>query len=101
MVLEASRQYSQALHNSRDPALAFRAGETEKKEKCEHCGSKSHSGKTCWIEHPDLAPSWFKEKMKELAKGGQGVEQAKKFQAIMTTNREDDFQDGYNTYISA
>lgn len=99
MVLEASRQHSQALHNSQDPARAFKA----EREKCDHCGSTGHLSYKCWTVHPELAPEWFRQLMKEQAKGkGKNAEQAKKFQAkLATMAREDDFVDNDSTHITA
>ena len=101
MVLEASRQHNQALFNSRNPALAFRAG--QEKEKCNHCGFTGHPSGKCFIEHPELAPNWFKEKMKDLAKKstGKDAERARIFQAnLAMALRDDDFEDS-GTRISA
>ena len=91
MVLEASRQHTQALHNTRDPGLAFRAV-----EKCSHCGSTKHSKDRCWTKYPHLAPEWFQLKLKH--------DQAKKDQANRATHggdRKDDFEDYQGTHISA
>lgn len=101
MILEASRQHNQALFNSRNPALAFRAG--QEKEQCKHCGFTGHPSGKCFIEHPELAPDWFKEKMKDLAKKstGKDAERARKFQAnLAMALRGDDFEDS-GTCISA
>ena len=104
MVLEASRQHSQALHNSSDPAFrnphALRAQEKEKS--CDHCGNSSHSSDSCFTKFPHLAPDWFKEMIKEKAKGtGKSAERARKFQAkVAMVSRDDDFTDNHGTYIS-
>ena len=99
MVLEASRQHSQAKHNSRDPELAYRA---QQQVKCNHCGSTTHSTDKCYLGNPEIAPEWFKLKMKEQAKGnGKPAEQARKFQAKLATAREADFVDGGTYHISA
>ena len=55
---------------SSDPALAFKAGQG--KEKCKHCRFTGHPSGRCFIEHPGLAPDWFKEKMEDLAKKSTG-----------------------------
>ena len=100
MVLEASRQHNQALHNTHDPARALQAG--VQKNKCKSCGSTTHPDEKCWVEHFELAPSWFKEKMKDQAKAkGKGGEQARKFQAkLAMAFRDDDFEDIGSTHIS-
>lgn len=52
ILLKASRQHKLALHNSQDPARAFKA----EREKCEHCGFTNHLSYKCWTAHPELAP---------------------------------------------
>lgn len=100
MVLEASCQHNQALHNSHDPARALRA--EKEKEKCEHCGFINHRSNKCFAKHPEIAPDWFKDKMKDQAKGkGKGAERAREFQAKLATySRNDDFVDNAGTHIS-
>ena len=86
MVLEASRQHTQAAIQNSQKALRV-------EQKCP-CGGK-HSSEKCWVEHPKIAPEWFKLKMKEQAKGkGKPAEQAQRFQAKLATEdnlREEDF----------
>ena len=99
MVLEASRQYHQALHNSHDPGLAMRA--EGQRDKCKHCGSTRHSAEKCWQEYPEQAPPWFKEKMEADSKeDGKAGKQARKFQAKLAKKRGDDFIDS-GTHFSA
>ncbi|KAF6218139.1 hypothetical protein HO133_006098 [Letharia lupina] len=105
MVLEASRQHNQALHNSQDSARVFKAGfqgKGKEKEPCDHCRSTGHLSEKCWTEYPQLAPDWYKEMMKDQAKHkGDSGKQARRFQArLATTTRGDDFEDN-NTRISA
>ena len=102
MVLEASRQHNQALHNSDDPAVGLRhpsqAMKAQGKE-CEHCGQTNHVSEKCWNEFPELAPDWLKEKWKEQAKGtGKGAEKARKLQAKLA--RGDDFLDEGTHYTA-
>ena len=99
MVLEASRQHYQALHNAPDPGLAMRA---EQRENCKHCGSDRHPHDKCWQEYPEQAPEWFKEKMEaESQKDGKVGKQARKFQAKVA-KRGDDFMDvNRGTHFSA
>ncbi len=94
MVLEATRQHNQVVHNPYDPDVrALKAG----REPCEHCESLGHPSHLCYSKFPDRAPEWYKLKMKEQSKGkGNGAEKAREFQAKLA--REDDFMDG--THIS-
>ena len=100
MVLEASRQHHQALHNSHDPALAMRA--EGHRDRCKHCGSDRHPEDKCYLGNPDKAPQWFKDKMEAKAKDeGKAGKQARKFQAKLAT-RGDDFTDSNSgTHFSA
>lgn len=101
MILEASRQHSQALHNSYDPAIRQANQAGIQRDKCEHCGSTGHPSDKCYAEHPEIAPDWFKQKMKDDVKGkGKAAERAKKFQARLAITREDDFVDNDSTHIS-
>ncbi len=80
MVLEASRQHNQALHNISGPVVTrSQAMKAENREKCEHCGSAGHCSAKCFIEHPELAPDWFKKKMEQGKNKGKNGEQARKF----------------------
>ena len=112
MVLEASRQHSQALHNSYDPALSMRAqgqGQPQgqgHRERCKYCESTYHREDRCWAEFPDKAPEWFKMRMKEQASGsGQKADHAKewmkKLGGTAAMARRDDFEDYSGTRYSA
>ena len=102
MVLEASRQHIQARSNgdaqsSSDPSFTAALAE----ERCKHCRGR-HLTDNCWIENPEEAPSWFRDKMKEMVKEkGDKGRQARKFQAKVATRREDDFTDNSGIHISA
>ena len=103
MVLEASRQHTQARtnnnsnsHSDSESRHAMQAGQ---RQKCKHCGSPYHHHEKCWTEHPEQAPEWFKEKMRvDATNEGKGGKQARKFQAKLATTRGDDFS---GTHFSA
>ena len=96
MVLEASRQHSQARESTFQVTRHTTRAETTR---CKHCKGK-HSSDDCWTEHPEDAPNWFKEKMKEsIQEKGEIGRVARKFQARVA--RSDDFTDGNSTRISA
>lgn len=96
MVLEASRQHSQAIQNTRDPESAYQVRQQGSGlRKCDHCGSTKHPSDRCWTKYPQLAPEWFQMKL--------NYDLAKKDQAKVATNgREDDFTDinGTGTHFS-
>lgn len=53
----------------------FRKGDTKKnhvvankgRTYCDHCKTDRHSKEKCWKLHPDLQPSWWKDKGKKVA----------------------------------
>ena len=97
MVLEASRQHTQARSNSdahqSTSELYFTA---MAEERCKHCRGR-HPTDKCWIENPEDAPNWFKNKIKEIAKEkGDKGRQARKFQAKIAVARDNDFRDDNN-----
>lgn len=99
MVLEASRQHIQVLHNASDSERRMTAI-AQGKEPCKHCESPGYFSEKCWTEHLETALEWYKLKMKEQAKGkGKGVEQVRKYQAKLTKGY--DFVDNNSTHISA
>ena len=101
MVLEASRQRSQATQLISNTTNSYLASKAQKKEPCEYCNNSSHPSRLCYMKFPHLAPEWFKLRMKEQAKGqGKWTNQAREFQAKLATARIDDFVDG-GTHISA
>ena len=69
MILEASRQHTQARSN--DNAQQFTSElshhATMAEERCKHCRGR-HPTDKCWIEHSKDASISFKDKMKEMAK---------------------------------
>ena len=100
MVLEASRQHTQALHNSRDSGSALKAGYRDNKARdlCEHCKDPGHPSNLCYTKFPHLAPEWFRLKIKDQAKEkgrrGDRVREVQARLAVSGGDREDDFQDG-------
>ena len=67
MVLEASRQHTQARSNGAAQQSTSESSHhaTMAEERCKHCRGR-HPTDECWIEHPEYAPTWFKDEMKEL-----------------------------------
>ena len=103
MVLEASRQHIQARSNGNqsqstsEPPFAAALAE----ERCKHCKGR-HPTDKCWIENPEDAPSWFENKMKEMAKEKRNKgRQARKFQVKRAVVREDNFTDNQGIHFSA
>ena len=82
MILEASRQHTQARSNDNAQQSTSESSHhaTMAEERCKHCRGR-HPTDECWIEHPEDAPNWFKDKMKEMAKEKETKgRQARRFQ---------------------
>ena len=43
-------------------------GKEKSSEKCSHCSKTGYSPDSCWVMHPEKAPSWIKEKAQNAAK---------------------------------
>ena len=101
MVLEASRQHTQARSNGDSQESAsepsFKAAQAKAEEKCKHCKGR-HPTDQCWTEYPEDAPQWFRDRMKEEAKEkGDKGRQARKFMARLARQ---DFGDSQGVHIS-
>ena len=69
MMLEASRQHTQALHNSRNSESALKAGYQNKtRDPCKYCKDPGHPSNLCYTKFPHLTPEQFRLKIKDQAK---------------------------------